>query len=183
MNGLGKMASKASVLIVDGYNILRTSSRYSHIEMPDWIDNHFNHARDALLKDVMTFASSDMDTTVVFDGTKNVFSDGSTKKVGNINVVFSKNGFDADQVVVDLAQKARSEGKKVTVISSDANVQNSCMGGGTIRMSSRDFTLELESCEKQVSEVSEQERSSGSCIKNSIPADTLKKLIAIRDNG
>ena len=47
---------RRKLLIVDGYNVLRSGSRYRHLRdagpNPDYADDAFNRAREALVNDV-----------------------------------------------------------------------------------------------------------------------------------
>ena len=175
------MAKKSKILIVDGYNVLRTQERYSRFSQPDWIDNPYNHARDSLINDILTFMDSATYGVLVFDGARNDFSEGLPKNLGSLDIIFSKFGVDADQVVIDTASKHRNDGVSITVVTSDETVQNSVMGKGVVRMSARDFVREIEQCDSEVSEISEVHSSVRATVKSSIDSETLAKLIALRD--
>ena len=181
MSGFVKMASTKKILIVDGYNVLRTQERYSHISQPDWTDNPFNHARDCLINDIMKFMDSQTRGIVVFDGARNAFSEGLPKHLGPLEIIFSKRGVDADQVVIDRASSYKNNGYAVTVVTSDAEVQNSVMGRGVVRMSARDFVREIREIDSQVEESSKVTFECRATVKNSIDEETLSKLLEIRD--
>ena len=181
MSGCDKMKSRREILIVDGYNVLRCGSGYSHLKTPDWTDDYFNFARDTLINDVAFFCGSKMDATVVFDATDNRLSQGNRTKVGGVDIIFSKTGMDADQTIINLAVKAREKGASVTVVSSDASVQNSVMGHGVARMSANDFCKECKGeREEQASDEIEHTKAT-STVKSRVDASSLEKLLAIRD--
>ena len=58
------------ILIVDGFNVLRSGSRYKHIAAPtaDYEDDILNRSREMLIKDVAYFAGKEYQATIVFDG-------------------------------------------------------------------------------------------------------------------
>ena len=175
------MSSNKKVYIIDGYNVLRCGPCYENLCGPDWTFESFNLAREMLLNDISFFCGNEADATIVYDGYENNFSDGHTQKVGNVKIIFSKKGKDADQTVIELARRAREANKDVTVISSDSSVQNSSMGQGVVRMSSRDFCIECNRLRQQSRNETNINPESKSTIESSIPKDTLKKLVIMRD--
>lgn len=183
MNGFAKMAfTRDKVYIVDGYNVLRCGPCYEHLTGPDWTDDSFNLAREMLLNDVTLMVGREAEATIVYDGTGNVFSDGHARSVGPVKVLFSKTGKDADQTVIELARAARLKTENVTVISSDASVQNSVMGHGVARMSSRDFCRECNHLRSQLSDDIQAKTNTKSTIESSLPSDVLEKLKTLRDS-
>lgn len=180
MSGQDKMSSARKLLIVDGYNVLRCGELYSHIKSPDWTDDSFNFAREQLINDVMSVADSSAVCIVVFDGTKNIYSNEIPKKIGSVHVVFSKSGKEADQTIADIALKYRKEDFDITVVSNDANVQNSVMGHGVIRMSVREFCRQVKEVDSEVKE-EVQVGSNFTTLKTRLNNETLSKLLEIRD--
>lgn len=135
---------KLPLLLVDGYNLLRSSGRYDDIEVDDFDDDPLNRAREALIADVAAFAQGKFDATIVFDGGGNVMSEGIPTQAAGIKVMFSAAGTDADQAIERLAFKAREAGREVVVISSDWAVQNATFRDGVTRMSAVGFTHEID---------------------------------------
>ena len=175
------MASAKKFFIFDGYNVLRCGPAYERLTGPDWTDDSFNTARELLLNDVSFFCGGEAEATIVYDGTRNKYSDGHTEKVGQVKIVFSKAGKDADQTVIELARTLREKNKNVTVVSSDSSVQNSVMGCGVTRMSSRDFCRELQFLRASDEADVEIKPTQKPTVAGRIPADVLKKLEALRD--
>ena len=99
---------RKKLLIVDGYNVLRSGSRYQRIDDPDYTDDWFNTARDALVNDVINFAGREWRAIVVFDGGGNAFSAGEATSLGGVRIVFSPAGQSADKVIEKLAHDARA---------------------------------------------------------------------------
>ena len=60
---------RKKLLIVDGYNVLRSGSRYRWQPRADedYTDDFFNAARERLINDVVNYAGHDMGAIIVFD--------------------------------------------------------------------------------------------------------------------
>lgn len=125
-------------LIVDGYNVIRCTPPYRQLAEYD-----FDAARTALVSDVAAFAHGEWRATIVFDGHANPHSDGMPHDVSGVTVVFSPSGVDADVVIEARARTARERGDQTVVVSSDAQLQWTVMGGATTRMSAGEFGGEL----------------------------------------
>ncbi|GAV32336.1 MAG: NYN domain-containing protein [Anaerosomatales bacterium] len=121
-------------LIVDGYNVLRTSRRYKEAARRD-----LDSARARLVADAAAIVDAETRVTVVFDAGGNRASTGAIEMVAGVEVVFSPSGRTADDVIESLAASAKSSGEDVVVVTSDAATQHAVMGGGVVRMSAREF--------------------------------------------
>ena len=75
---------RKKLLIVDGYNVLRSGSRYRNAPDEDYTDDTFNAAREMLINDVVNYAGGDYKAVIVFDGAKNAFSNGEAETVGGV---------------------------------------------------------------------------------------------------
>ena len=79
MTGNGT-AGRQQILLVDGYNVLRSGSRYQEaFAHPDYTDDAFNTARERLINDVINYAGRDYKAVIVFDGADNEFSTGEVE--------------------------------------------------------------------------------------------------------
>ena len=125
-------------LIVDGYNVIRRTPPYTHIAETD-----LDSARLALVSDVAAFAHHEFKVTIVFDGHNNPHSDGLSHNVAGVTVIFSRHGVDADSVIEGLSRAAREAGEDVLVVTSDAQMQWTVLGGGVARMSADEFAGEI----------------------------------------
>ncbi len=132
------------LLIVDGYNTLRSSGAYSDIEIDDFTSDPLNEARERLISDVATFAHRRYEAVIVFDGGGNAESRGEASMVAGIRVIFSAAGTDADSLIEKLAFEARAQDREVLVVSSDWAVQNATFASGVTRMSATGFSNEIE---------------------------------------
>ena len=135
------------LLIVDGYNVLRSGSFYDQVRsrMPDFGDEAFNAAREALINDVAAYAGSEYRSLIVFDGAGNPYSDGQAVSFGSVEVMFSRAGVSADSVIEQRARQASERGLEVLVVTSDASTQWTVMGKNITRMSANGFYSELKS--------------------------------------
>ncbi|MDO4182296.1 MAG: NYN domain-containing protein [Coriobacteriia bacterium] len=133
------------LLIVDGYNVLRSGSRYQAItNQPDYTDDAFNQAREALINDVVNFAGHNVKAIIVFDAGENEYSTGSQETVGGVRILFSPAGSSADKVIEKLAHDARARHVETLVVTSDATIQDTVFGFGVDRMSAEGFCQEVE---------------------------------------
>ena len=134
---------RKKLLIVDGYNVLRSGSRYKRITGPDYTDDAFNRARETLVNDVVNYAGREWRAIIVYDGARNEFSTGEAETVGGVRIVFSPAGQSADKVIEKLAHDARERQVETLVVTSDATIQNTVFGDGVDRMSAEGFCREV----------------------------------------
>lgn len=172
---------RTKLLIVDGYNVLRSGSRYQRIDDPDYTDDWFNAARDALVNDVINFSGREWRAIVVFDGGGNAFSAGEAQSLGGVRIVFSPAGQSADKVIEKLAHDARERQVETLVVSSDATIQDTVFGFGIDRMSAEGFCRELGAYYEEARLDDTPKVSRKSTVADRIPAGTLAKLMALRD--
>lgn len=177
------MAKRTKILIVDGYNVLRSGSRYRFMrQQPDYTFEKYNQVREALISDVAAFAGSEYQSvTVVFDAAENAESAGKVQKVGRVKVVFSPYGSTADKVIEKLAHDAREANYEVLVVTSDATIQDTVFGGMVTRMSANGFSNEIEDLhdEAKVDEHARTRRKA--TVADRLDGDVVDKLKALRD--
>lgn len=184
MNGCAKIVPKLkrNLLIIDGYNVLRSGSNYKLMFQDDHTHEVFNTARDRLINDATSFSDNQTTVILVFDGAKNKESIGASQKVGNVEVIFSAAGQSADKVIEKLAREARSKYKDITVVSSDAAIQETVFADNVSRMSANDFSWEVNHSNEQLaSEISHQAKTKNT-VMDRINGDTRQKLQALRDS-
>ena len=171
---MGVYSKKKPVLLVDGYNLLRSSGAYDNIEVDDYADDPINRAREKLIADVAAFAQDKYEAIIVFDGWGNDYSEGKPKRVAGIEVVFSQAHVEADSVIERLSYKARKDDREVLVLSSDWAVQNATFKDGVTRMSAVGFAHEMD----EVRDEYEHNAKSNSkmTLGSRIDAETREKL-------
>lgn len=172
---------RKKLLIVDGYNVLRSGSRYKRITGPDYTDDTFNTARERLINDVVNYAGRDYKAVIVFDGGSNQFSQGALERLGDVQIMFSRAGETADKVIEKLAFDARERMIETLVVTSDATVQDTVFGGGVDRMSAEGFSSEVGMYYDEARLDETPKVSKKATVASRIPADTLAKLKAMRD--
>jgi len=169
------------MLIVDGYNVLRSGSRYRHITSPDYTDDSFNTARERLVNDVIDFAGRTYEAYIVYDGAGNAYSEGAPETVGRVKIIFSPAGTSADKVIEKLAHEGRVRGMEVLVVTSDASIQDTVFGLGVDRMSAEGFSIEVDRYYHDAV-LDEQPRIAiKRTVADRIDSETLAKLKALRD--
>lgn len=174
---------RVRLLIIDGFNVIRSGSRYRNITgpAPDWADDAFNRAREMLVNDVITFAGRDFATTVVFDGGGNELSTGEAHLIGGVRVMFSPAGSSADKVIERLAHDARERGVEAIVVTSDASIQDTVFGGGVDRMSAEGFSREVARALADAQADEAPAVSVKNTVAERIDPQTLTRLQALRD--
>lgn len=177
------MAKKRNkLLIVDGYNVLRSGQRYIHMRRDaDYTHETFNRVREALISDVAAFAGSEYRAVIVFDAAQNPESAGESQKIGGVKVVFSPFGSSADKVIEKLAHDAREQRVEVMVVTSDATIQDTVVGGGVDRMSANGFSLEMEDLGEEAARDRTVEVSRKATVADRLDPAVLEKLKAMRD--
>lgn len=126
-------------VIVDGYNVI-----FAWDTLRELSEHNIDSARGKLM-DILSNYQGYMNChlIVVFDGYKVKDNKGERFPYDDIEVVYTKEGETADAHIEKLTHELARK-HKVTVVTSDGLEQIVTMGQGAIRMSSRDFKLEVE---------------------------------------
>lgn len=174
------------LLVVDGYNAIRESSRYRPLIDEDLVDpvlhDVYVRARQALIADVAAYAQGTYRAVVVFDGFGNPDPERPPRRTAGVDVVFSPAGVEADTVIERLVAEERAAGTQVTVITSDAGVQSTVFGEGVTRLSSRMFDNEAQAMNEHVAEMRIAPNTGGpvhATVADRIPADLRATLKAM----
>jgi len=119
-------------LIVDGYNLLASTGSLS---------GHLESARETLVHDLAAYRHKKNHlVTVVFDGWQQGQPSEQREHCAGIQVIYSKRGERADQVIQRLA---REFGKDCAVVSSDHEIVNAARAHGAFVMGSHEFGRKL----------------------------------------
>ena len=125
------------LLLLDGYNVLGAW------DVPRKENLSIEEARERLVHLAADYAGySGQEVVVVFDGHYTDRPVRSLSTVHGVEVVFTKHGESADnyiEAVCDAAPKWR----QIRVATSDALEQTVTLGRGAVRLSSREFLIEL----------------------------------------
>lgn len=174
--------TRRKLLLVDGYNVLRSGSRYVHMRREeDYTHEKFNMVREALISDVAAFAGSEYRAIIVFDGAENSESAGKTQSIGGVKVMFSPCGSSADKVIEKLAHDAREDHMEVMVVTSDASIQDAVFGGGVDRMSANGFSFEMDDLGDEAKSEGAFKVSQKNTVADRLDPSVLEKLKALRD--
>lgn len=171
------------LMIVDGFNVLRSGSRYKNISlsMPDYEHDWLNRAREMLINDVIHYSGREWDATIVFDGGGNAESTGDPEYIGGVQVVFSPAGSSADKVIEKLSHEGRERGFEVMVVTSDASIQDTVFGLGVDRMSAEGFSIEIDRYYHDAILDETPKAAEKRTVADRIDSETLAKLKALRD--
>ena len=140
------MPLEKEYLLVDGYNII-----FAWDTLKEAAKLNLETARQMLLDILCNFRGvRPYEIIVVFDAYKVHRNPGSTEKVGNLHVVYTKEAETADNYIekatYDLGKRYR-----VRVATSDALEQVIILGHGALRVSAKEFLREVESANGEIS--------------------------------
>ena len=125
------------LLLVDGYNVIGawTVPQREHLTIEE--------SRDRLIHMIADYAGySGEEVIVVFDGHYTDRPLSTRMEQYGIQVVFTRHGESADNYI-EAACEAAPKWRKVRVATSDSVEQTVTMGRGAVRVSSREFLIEL----------------------------------------
>jgi len=177
--------ARKKLLIIDGYNVLRSGSRYQEMlnpDYPDYTDDAFNQARERLINDTASFAGREWSAIIVFDGGRNEFSQGDVEVIGGVRTMFSPAGQSADKVIEKLAREARERQTETLVVTSDSTIQNTVFGGGVDRMSANAFCWEISTVQAEGESDGSPAVSRKNTLADRLDASTRERLKKLRDN-
>lgn len=148
------------LLIVDGYNLMLSAGEYGAVK-----GKNLSRARKRLIGDCIRYrAVRKHNVILVFDAQEAGKQSRSKQEVDGIQVVFTRFGERADDVVVDIAEK--NKGLERVVVSSDNEVARSSRRRGAVVVSSEDFLGRLKAA------LSEYQETEGA--EEDVGEDTLK---------
>ncbi len=133
-----KIVIKPKLLIVDGYNLA-----YSYSKTKMLMSRDIDTARDILINDVASYAGYiGCKAMVVFDAYKLADNAGKSLKKGDLTVIYTKSGQNADSYIEKLVHDNIND-YRITVVTSDQAVQNMVLGSGALRMSASEMEVNL----------------------------------------
>ena len=135
-------------IIIDGYNVIFAIDELRRVAETD-----IALARDILIRTMCNHtAFRKCHAEIVFDAYKRKGAGGSVEKCGNVTVVYTKEGMTADSYI----EKATYDLVKthtVRVVTTDLAEQNVVLGSGGLRVSAREFKMEIESTTAEINEI------------------------------
>jgi predicted RNA-binding protein with PIN domain len=119
-------------IIVDGYNFIRRSRHLNNLDRQDIL-----LGREALQEMLSAYKKAKRHRiTVVFDGQNALPSPGRHVQAKGIQIIFSRNGRTADDVIKQIASQER---EKALIVSSDNEVVEFCTSQGAAVIRSEAF--------------------------------------------
>ncbi len=138
-------------LLVDGYNVL-----HANPETKELLEINLEAARNVLMDVLCNYQGfKRYEVILVFDAYKVKGNQGEIVKYHNINVVYTKEAETADHYIERTAHEI-GKNYDVTVVTSDGVEQVIIRGAGCNLMSSREFWVDVETTEAQISEQIEE---------------------------
>ena len=136
----GPVALKPSKILVDGYNFI-----YSREDLKALAADNLDLAREKLINLLVNYSSfTGNETVLVFDAYMKHPGTGEKYTDASLHVVYTKEGETADAYIEKLIDEI-GKNESVRVVSSDSMVQLGALRSGVIRVSAREFGLELDS--------------------------------------
>jgi predicted RNA-binding protein with PIN domain len=119
-------------IIIDGYNLIRQSDTLRRFEKTS-----LEEGRKALIRFILPYRQAkNHRITVVFDGWKTGSSMEVRDREGGMNVIYSRRGEKADDVIKKIAE---SSGEEILVVTSDRDIASFVERRGGTAVPSRDF--------------------------------------------
>lgn len=135
-------------ILVDGYNIIFAWERLKKLA-----DKSLDLARSELINIMANYRGfMQCELIVVFDAYRVKGSFREIEEHSGISVVYTKEAETADTYIERTAHKL-SKDYRVRVATSDRLEQIIILGGGAMRISAKEFELEVEAAEKAVREI------------------------------
>lgn len=151
-----------------------------------------------MFNDVSQMVDSSTSAIIVYDAAKRKGNSNSLKNENhshkNIQVIFSDYGETADDRIQKIVRNCKSKGMDIKVVTSDLGIQDSTIGKGVARMSSREFEIyandnEVEQKQeiqtKSNSQINLVEKEPSLCrskLENVVDKELAKKLRDLRDS-
>lgn len=140
-------------VIIDGYNMIfawEFLRRYAEMDI--------SLARDILIRIMCSYSAfRRCKCIIVFDAYKRSGGEGSEEEISGVLVVYTKENETAD-AYVEKTTSSLAEKHTVRVVTSDLEEQRIVLGSGGLRVSTREFALELERLEEDIREIIESVR-------------------------
>ena len=147
LHRLERVGSPDTHFIIDGYNLINADKHMKELSRAE-----IGAARDHLINILANYRGYlGCKMTIVFDAYRVPYSFGRKYKVNDTEIVYTKENETADAYIVELTKEI---GKKesITVVSSDALVQEMSLGHGALRISSREFLIDIETALQEIRE-------------------------------
>ena len=147
LHRLDRVASPDTHFVVDGYNLINAEPHMKELAHTD-----IGAAREHLVNILANYRGYlGCRMTVVFDAYRVPYSEVRSHTENGTEVIYTKENETADAYIAELT-KELGKSESVTVVSSDALVQEMSLGHGALRISSREFIMDIEIAIKEIRE-------------------------------
>ena len=148
----GSFAIKKRRFIVDGYNVI-----FAWDDLYKLAEVDLAAARDQLLHQLANFAGfTGTEVVLVFDGYKVPGNEGEKFDRHGVHVVYTKERETGDMYIERLVQEI-GKNEQVRVVTSDGLIQLSAVRTGVLRLSAREFEIELAAVNEEIGKVLEKQ--------------------------
>ena len=132
-------------LLIDGYNFIFASEKFRKLA-----DKDISLARDTLTRIMCDYSAfKRVKVIIVFDAYKRRGGEGSTERLGDVSVVYTKEAETADAFIERTTHDMASE-HRVRVVTSDMQEQLIVLGSGGLRVSASEFVRELQLTDEEI---------------------------------
>jgi predicted RNA-binding protein with PIN domain len=122
------------LILIDGYNLIRQSDNLRRYERKS-----LEAGRKALITKLVEYEKKKTHSiTVVFDGVQNGGADEGRDREGKINIIYSRHGERADDVIKRIAAQAIGD---IIVVSSDREISSYVTSLGKTPLTSPEFEI------------------------------------------
>jgi uncharacterized protein len=159
------------LILIDGYNLIRQSDTLRRYER-----RSLEEGRRALIAKLAEYETKKgHKITVVFDGGESGWADEGRDREGKINIIYSRNGERADDVIKRVAEHTMEE---TIVVSSDREISSYVTRLGIIPLTSPEFEKIMNSVVSPSFRVksAEDEKSNDRQSKKKGPAKRLSRV-------
>jgi predicted RNA-binding protein with PIN domain len=119
-------------VIIDGYNVIRQSNRLSILDLQD-----IQEGREGLQVLMAAYRQrKGHKITIVFDGTHASHLGMQRHQLQGMQILFSRNGETADDVIKQIASK---EGERALIVSSDRDITSFAAARGAATIGAKEF--------------------------------------------
>ena len=132
-------------LLIDGYNFIFAAETFRRLA-----DKDISLARDTLTRIMCDYSAfKRVKVIIVFDAYKRRGGEGSTERLGDVSVVYTKEAETADAFIERTTHDMASE-HRVRVVTSDMQEQLIVLGSGGLRVSASEFVRELQLTDEEI---------------------------------
>lgn len=141
--------TRGEYLLVDGYNVL-----FAWFDLSNASNEDLDIARNYLVNRLSNYKEMrNCEIIIVFDAYKVKGNPGSQERIGNLDVVYTKEAETADSYIERTAKDKSRQNYSVKVATSDRLEQIIIFGSGAFRISADEFLKDIELAEEKLDEI------------------------------